>query len=157
MDAKHRGIHIFGWVAVIASYCFALLLLRGAFIGITRGFGGNPGIFWLIAGYLLSLAFATYLFIIGRRVISVAKGDPPQKMRFGWGRILLGVVVLYSAAADRFHVFPARIKKLEYSNQMQATAGEITAIVIYIGFLLLIVWGIWKGFRREKIKPELNS
>jgi hypothetical protein len=90
MDARHRGIQIVGWLSVITGYGLALLLIRGIFIGITRGFAGSPQPFWLVLGYLLFLALAVYLFTVGRRAIAFAKGSPRPRARFGWGRVLLG-------------------------------------------------------------------
>ena len=156
MDARHRGIQIFGWLSVIAGYGFALLLIRGIFIGITGGFAGHPQAFWLVLGYLLFLALAVYFFTVGRRAISIAKGNPRPRARFGWGRMLLGALLLFGAANNQFHFFPTKhfVKPLEYENQTQAGAGNVTTIVICIGCLFLILWGIWKGFRRQTIRPD---
>jgi hypothetical protein len=151
MDARHRGIQIFGWLAVIAGYGIALFVIRGVFIWVTRGlFAGRA--FWLLLGHLLFLAFAVYLFTVGRRAISIAKGDPRRRMRFGWGRMLLGTSLIFSAASTQFHLFPASVR-LQYEYQTQAR--NVTDIAICTGSLLLILSGIRKGFRRETMKPEL--
>ena len=42
MDARHRSIQIFGWLSVIAGYGFALLLIRGIFIGTREDSPGIP-------------------------------------------------------------------------------------------------------------------
>jgi hypothetical protein len=61
MDARHRGIQVLGWLSVIAGYGLALLLIRGVFIGITRGFGaGRSQAFWILLGYLVFVALAIY-------------------------------------------------------------------------------------------------
>jgi hypothetical protein len=151
MDARHRGIQIIGWLSVIAGYGLGLLLIRGIFVGITRGFAGRPQTFWLVLAYLLFLAVAVYLSTVGRRAVSIAKGNPQPRARFGWGRMLLGACLLFSAANTHFHLLPTRtvVKSLEYSNPTQAAAGNATTIAICIGCVFLIVWGIWKGFRRQ--------
>ena len=133
MDARHRGIQIFGWLSVIAGYGFALLLIQGIFIGITRGFAGGPQAFWLILGYLLFLPLAVYLFTVGRRAISIAKGSPRPKTWFGWGRMLLGALLIFGAANTQFHLPPTRhvVKQLQYENQTQAAAGNVTTIALY--------------------------
>src|SRR3954471_18719543 len=125
MDARHRRIQILGWLSVIAGYGLALLLIRGVFIGITRGFAGRPKVLWLVLAYLLFLAFAVYLFTVGRRAISIAKGTPRPSAQFGWGRMLLGALLIFGAASDQFHLLPTRefVKQLQYENQTQATAG----------------------------------
>ena len=156
MDARHLGIQICGWLSVIAGYGLALLLIRGVFIGITRGFAGRPPAFWILLGYLLFLALAVYLFTVGRRAISIAKGRTRPRARFGWGRMRLGALLVFSLATTQFHLFPTRhvVKQLEYENQTQAVAGNVTEIAVCIGSLFLILSGIWKGVRRQTMKPD---
>jgi hypothetical protein len=156
MDAKHRGIQVFGWLSVIAGYGFALLLLRGILIGITQGFAGRPQVVWILLGYLLFLALAAYLFTFGRRAISIAKGIPRPSARFGWGRIMLGTMLIFGAASAEFHPFPTGAKSWEYENQTQAAAGHATTIAICIGCVFLIFSGIWKGFGRRAAKPDAS-
>jgi hypothetical protein len=156
MDARDRRIQIFGWLSVIAGYGLALLLIRGVFIGITRGFAGGPQAFWLVLAYLLFLALAIYLFTVGRRAISTAQGRPRPRARFGWGRMLVGALLIFGAANNQFHLLPTRqfVKQLEYENQTQAAAGSVTTIAVCIGCVLLILSGIWKGFHG---KTEVGS
>jgi len=149
MDARHRGIQIFGWFFVVAGYILALLLIRGIFIGTTRGFAGHPNIPWVVLGYLLFFAIAFYLFAVGRRLISVAKGKPRPKPRFGWGRIVLGALVIFGAATAQFHLLPLRhFIRQEHQKQAQTAAQIIPALVVYVSCVLLILSGIRKGFRR---------
>jgi len=159
MEAKDRGIQILGWLLVIAGYGFALLLVRGVFVGITQGFAGRPRVAWLILSYLLFLALAVYLFTVGRRAILIAKGSPRPRFRFGWGRMLLGALLLYGYLTGRFHLLPTRqfVGQLRYENQTQSTAGNVTIIVMCIGCVFLILSGIWKGLRRGTIKPNLDA
>jgi hypothetical protein len=157
MDAKHRCIQLFGWLSVIAGYGFALLLLRGIFIGITQGFRGHPQTFWLLLSYLLFLALAAYFFTAGRRAISIAQGNPRPKARFGWGRMLVGAMLIFAAASAEFHPFPTSVRALEYDNETQAAGGHVTTIAVCIGSVFLILSGIWKGFRQQTIKPDARS
>jgi hypothetical protein len=155
MDARHRGIQILGWLAIIAGYGLALLLIRGIFLGITRGFGAVLSqTFAILLAYLLFFALAVYLFSVGRRARSIANGSPRPKARFGWGRMLLGAILLFSSANNHFHLFPTRtvIKPLEPSNPTQAAAMNVTAVVIAIGCIILIFSGIWIGVRRQVVK-----
>ena len=149
MGTSRRGIQFLGWVSVIAGYGLALLLIRGIFIGITRGFGATRSqAFWIVLGYLLFLALAVYLFIVGRRAVSIAKGSPRPRVRFGWGRMLAGAIFLYGSAVDNFHLIPARgLKHLEAANETQAVAMKGTTIVIALGCIALILSGLWRGFR----------
>jgi hypothetical protein len=73
--------------------------------------------------------------------------------------MLAGALLIYSTATTHFRLFPTRhfVKQLEYENQTQATAGNVTTIIICIGCVCLILSGIWKGFRRKIIKPDLDS
>jgi hypothetical protein len=145
-----------GWVSVIAGYGLALLFIRGIFIGITRGFGATRSqAFWIVLGYLLFLALAVYLFTVGRRALSIAKGSPKPRVRFGWGRMLAGAIFLYGSAVDNFHLIPARgLKHLEAANETQAVAMKGTAIVIALGCIGLILSGLWRGFRPRAPRPR---
>ncbi len=77
MDAKHRVVQILGWLSVIAGYGFALLLIRGIFVGLTRGFaGGHNRSFWILLGYLLFFGFR-HLFVQPRTARTIfCKGKP---------------------------------------------------------------------------------
>jgi hypothetical protein len=149
MNSKHRSLQIVGWVSVIAGFGLGLLLIRGFFVGITRGFAAHRSqVFWIVMGYLLFFALAVYIFDVGNRALSIAKEHPRPRARFGWGRILVGVIVLYSSAADHFHLIPAGpFKRLEPANATQAATMETTAAVLALGCVLLIFSGIWKGVR----------
>ncbi len=155
MTARLRGIQILGWLSLIAGYGLGLLLIRGIFIGMRRGFGAaSSQVFWILLGYLLFFGLAFYLFSLGRRALSTARGCPRTEMRFGWGRILFGAIFLYSSVVDHFHLVPpGPFKHLEPSNQTQAGAMNATAVVIAFGCVLLILWGIWRGLRPQHTSP----
>jgi hypothetical protein len=156
MDARHWRIQILGWLSAIAGYGLALLFIRGIIIGITRGFGaGRSQVFWIALGYLLFFALAVYLVDVGRRGISHAKGFPRPKMRFGWGKILIGSTLMYSYTVSHFHLIPVRYKPLQASNNAQATAMNITQAIVFIGCVLLILSGVWEGLRRRR-QPSLG-
>jgi hypothetical protein len=62
--------------------------------------------------------------------------------------MLLGAIFLYSSAVDNFHLMPVRgVKHLEPTNQTQALAMKVTAIVIALGCILLTFFGVWRAFR----------
>jgi hypothetical protein len=153
MGAKRLGIRVLGWLSLVVGYGLALLLIRGVFIGITKGFGANRSqVFWIVLGYLLFLALAAYLFTLGRRALSLAKGRPQTRMRFGWGRMVLGAILLYSSAVDHFHLIPVHrmVRHLEPTNETQAVAMRVTAIALAVGCVVLILSGIWRGFRPDR-------
>jgi hypothetical protein len=149
--ASRRSIQILGWLSAIAGFGLGLLLIRGIFIGIMQGFrAARSQAIWIVLGYLLFLALAVYLFNIGRRILLTAKGFPQSKMRFGWGRILFGATVLYSSAVDHFHLIPSGpVRRLKPTNETQAVAMEVTEIAIAVACLLLVFFGILKGFHPE--------
>jgi len=146
MNARHRSIQILGWLSIIAGYGLALLLIRGIFIGIKGGFGAERWqAFWIVLVYLLFFAIAVYLFSVGRRALSIAKGRPRPRARFGWGRILLGAIYLYGAGVVHFHLIPVRsVKVLDPTNETQALS------VIAVGSILLIFSGVWRAFRPHR-------
>jgi hypothetical protein len=149
MGPKRPGIQILGWLSMVTGFGFALLLIRGIFLGITRGFGAiHSQVVWIVLGYLLFLVFAAYLINVGRRAMSLGKGFPQPKSRFGWGRIVIGVIFLYSNAARHFQLLPAHFKPLRPSNDVQALSMSITEGILFIGCVLLIFSGFWSGLRR---------
>jgi len=154
MNAKRIGIQVLGWLALVVGYGLALLLIRGVYIGATRGFGGGRfQALWVVLGYLLFLGFAAYLFTLGRRALSVAKGSPRPRARFGWGRITVGTIWLYSSAVEHFHLMPVRqrIKPLEPTNETQAVAMKATAVLIALGCVALVLSGVWRGIRPRRM------
>ena len=144
MDIRHRGTQILGYLAVIAGCLFGLMLIRGFIVGRIANF-------WMVLGDLLFAALAVYLVYVGRRGVAFAKGQPLPRARFGWGRMLLGAILLFSSANNHFHLFPTRtvIKPLEPSNPTEAAAMNVTAIVIAIGCIIFIFSGIWIGVRPQ--------
>jgi hypothetical protein len=150
--SKHRGVQIVGWLAVVAGCGLGVLLIRVLIVGHIVNF-------WNFVGDMLLAALAAYLLYIGWRAVCFAKGQPRPKARFGWGRMLLGACLLFSAANTQFHLVPTRtvVRPLEYSNPTQAAAGNFTTIAICIGCVFLILWGIWKGFQQQLVKPDFDS
>jgi hypothetical protein len=147
MDLRHRSIQILGCLAIAVGCLLALSLIGGL---ATFGHIAN---FWMLLGHLLFAAVAVYLIYLGLRGLAFAHGKPLSKPRFGWGRILLGAVLLFSSANDHFHLLSSHtaIKRLEPSNPTQAVAMNITAIVIAVGCVIMIFSGIWIGVRRRQV------
>ena len=152
IQAKYRWSQILGWLSAIAGYGLALVLIRGIYLGLTRGFGTSPlQAVWVALGYLIFFGVALYLVVVGRHVLAKAQGNVPSNARFGWRRILIGTVVLYGNIGNRFHLLPvnssAHLKPLEAPNATQAASMEVTWILIALGCVLLVFSGIWRGFR----------
>jgi hypothetical protein len=130
MDLRHRGIQVLGWLAIIAACLPGYWLIRRFTVGQITDV-------WRLSYYVLLAALAIYLVYVGRRGLAFAKGQPQQKARFGWGRIVLGANLLWSRL-DRVH---ARTIMDPFDP-----AGP-TLITVYI---LLILWGIWIGVRPQE-------
>jgi len=148
MDARHRGVQMLGWLSVTAGCGLALLLIRGIFINIMRGFGAGPSQAFfgaILIGSLLGGALAVYLITVGRRALSIAKGSSRPKARFGWGRMLLGVIFLSAPAIYYFHL----IRNQELPNEMQGPMMKVSAIFIALG-CILIFSGVWRAFRLNR-------
>lgn len=147
MDLRHRSIQVLGCLAIALGCLLALILIGGltSFHIVS---------FWMALGDLIFAAVAAYLIYLGSRGLAFAHGKPLPKARFGWGRILLGTVLLFSSANDHFHLLSSHtaIKRLEPSNQTQAVAMNVTAVVIAVGSVAMIISGIWIGVRRQVIK-----
>jgi hypothetical protein len=145
---KRRGLQILGVLAVVAGGGIGLLLIR-AFIA------GKFGRLWIVVGDLLLLALVAYLIFNGIRLVSIGEGMPRPKTRFGWGKMLVGSWIIYSAAGDYFHFIPkGPIKTLEPSNATQASAMHATQIAVLIGCVFLIISGFWQGFRKKQLEPN---
>jgi hypothetical protein len=138
MDAKRYAIQFCGWLSLTVGYGLALLLIRGVFIGTTRGFGAaRSQAIWIVVAYLLYLAVAVYFFTLGRRALSIAKGTPRASMRFGWGRIVLGTALLYSFVIVHFHLIP-----------VHGPTNKRTDVIIFASVCCMVILsGIWRGFR----------
>lgn len=62
--------------------------------------------------------------------------------------MLAGAILLYGSAVDKFHLIPPRgLKPLQAANETQAIAMKVTTIVLAMGFIALILFGLWRGFR----------
>jgi hypothetical protein len=159
MTIKRAGMYALGWLSIITGYGLSLALFRGVYLGITRGFRADHSqALWIVLGYLLFLGLAVYIFIFGRRTLSTAKGNPPPPARFGWGRILLGTIFLYSSAVDHFHLMPAGpIKRMEPSNETQAVGMTFATIVLVAACCALVLSGLWRGFRPHVDTKAPNS
>jgi len=150
MTAKSAVVLISSCFAALAGGVLAIVLIRAVTFGITFGRITN---LWIVAGDLLIGALAFYLFYLGQRGIAYARGIPRPKARFGYGRIILGALVLFGSASEHFHPAPPNtplaIKTLPPSNPTEAAVMHVTEGVIMLGCGVLMISGMWTGFRRK--------
>ena len=148
MNAKSVVILVFGCLAALAGGLVAIVPIRAL------AFGRIANV-WMLLGELLVAALAVYLIYVGRRSMAYARGIPQCKARFGWGRIILGALVLFGSANAHFHLIRSSrtvIRPLAPSNPAQAASLNVPAIAIAIGCMILIFSGLRSGFRRKGLK-----
>lgn len=151
MDAKHRTLQVAGILSIAIGSLFSLNVL----LKLALGYFVNA---WDFVSGLLGVAAGAYAIRVGLRAIRYSRGQP-RRPGFGWGRILLGTVVLYSSAVEYFQLFAVRhiIKPLEASNPAQAEGMKMGQIVVLLICIWLIVSGIRAGFRKPELKPEIDA
>jgi len=146
MSAKSVVVLIFSCFAALAGGILAILLIRGLVFGRIA----NP---WMAVGNLLIAALSVYFFYLGQRGLAYARGIPRPTARFGWGRMMLGALVLFGSAKEHFHPTPPNtpmtIRILEPANNTQAAAMHVTEVVVLLGSIVLMASGVWNGFRRK--------
>ncbi len=149
MDAQHRSIQVLSSLAIVLGCYLALMLVLRLIVE-------HISNFWILFSEVLFACLATYLIYIGRRGLAYAKARPLPRARFGWGRILFAGLFSFSSANARFHLVPTAtiLKPLEPSNPTQAAAMEFMEIFFYIVCFLVVVSGIWRGFRRSEAKSS---
>jgi hypothetical protein len=90
-------------------------------------------------------AVSIYLVYVGQRGIrfpSHASAAP----RFGWGRILLGALLIFITAKNHYHPTPNLLKA---SNAGEAIGMAVTAVAICLLGTYLVVRGIRAGTARD--------
>jgi hypothetical protein len=128
------GNLIWGWLAVCAGVCWAVLIQRGLILVLlVRKTSIDP---WQIASLILSLPIAASLVWIGVRALQRASGRQLSAPRVRWGRLSVGCILLLVAAKAQFTpnegpYFPA--------NEAQAMGMRAVPVLIELGALAMIV------------------
>ena len=130
---------ICGGLLVVVGCAILLLLLRGMFRQI--------GTIWNVVGDVLLVSLLVYVCLSGLRMMNPSLVRRP---RFGWGKIIVGLFVLYSQAMRYFHLFPdGPIPELKPANPTQAASMKVTMVAICLLFAYVIYRGIRQGFPRS--------
>jgi len=84
-------ILVFSCLAALVGFLIAIGLIRAlALRRITN--------VWVLVDELLLAALAAYLIYVAQRGMGYARGRPQHETRFGWGRIIVGALLLFSSA-----------------------------------------------------------
>ena len=150
MGFKHRAKQVFGAVMVLASVGLSLLILR------RLGFGQNAGIWqagllpmlYTLGFLILNTSFAVYLFYSGLRMVNP---NTVGSTRFGWGKIIVGALILYIQVGFDYHLVPEGPLPIH----MPSTPAEATSVLLCdLIAAYLIVRGIWEGYSRRRPQPD---
>jgi hypothetical protein len=150
MGFKHRAKQVLGAVMVLASVGLSLLILR------RLGFGQNAGIWqagmlpmlYTLGFLILNACFALYLFYSGLRMVNP---NTVGSTRFGWGKIIVGALILYIQVGFSYHLVPEGPLPIH----MPSTPAEATSVVLCdLIAVYLIVRGIWEGYSRRGPQPD---
>jgi hypothetical protein len=159
MDAKYRTKQILGGLAFLVGCAFLsplLLMLISGHINNIWKIDNAANYFMRIAAVVLFASFAAYFLCTGLRMVSPRLLKP---FRFGWGKILLGVWILFSEISSHFHLVPeGPLPLLKPSNETQALSMKATGIAICVLSVFLIFRGVRAGFRSHKsVRHESDS
>jgi len=135
---------------VLASVGLSLLILR------RLGFGQNGGIWragllpmlYTLGFLILNTSFAVYLFYSGLRMVNP---NTVGSTRFGWGKIIVGALILYIQVGFDYHLVPEGPLPIH----MPSTPAEATSVLLCdLIAAYLIVRGIWEGYSRRRPQPD---
>jgi hypothetical protein len=105
---------------------------------------------WFSADTFLRAASAVFFIWVGARAIRRVGQDVPGT-RIGWGRLLLGTVLIYIQIRD--HFVPAH-DALQPDNGAQAVGMLIARAVSWIAGVVLILAAFLKRRPQAKTLPE---
>ena len=104
---------------------------------------------WFTADTTLRIAAAAFFVWVGSRAIRrYGQEVPPTKV--GWGRLLLGVVLIYIQVRDHFAPNP---KALQPENAGEALGMQVMSAIFLIVGVALIFW----AFLKKKLKTQMPA
>jgi hypothetical protein len=105
---------------------------------------------WFIADTLLRVAAAIFFIWVGARSIRRA-GEEVQETRIGWGRLLLGIVLIYVQIRDHFVPAPNALRP---DNAGEAAGMQAMRVVFWIVGAALIFAAFFKKPPQPKTLPD---
>ena len=150
MDWKRLAKQFFGNSLLLLAGLIGISqlwqIISGKFFRILTGCSLAQGV-WQVGGRALIFAVAAYLAVTGRRMNNPA-AIPPS--RFGWGKIVLGTVMLHSQIGSHFHWLPdGPMPLLKPDNAGEAAGMRFTSVLLSLLWIYLIYRGVRAGFPRR--------
>jgi vacuolar-type H+-ATPase subunit I/STV1 len=141
---------VFGAVMVaFASAWIWVLVLRGLVYGGISQRGGIVITLYRLGCLILSAGLAAYLVYYAWRMLNP---KTVSTSGFGWGKILVGVLILYVQVGFDYHLVPeGPIPIHKPSNPTEAASVLIFDLIA----AYLIFRGVWAGSVRDKPKAVL--
>jgi hypothetical protein len=100
---------------------------------------------WFTSDTALRIAVAMFFMWVGARAIRRVGQEVPGT-RIGWGRLLLGVVLIYVQIREHFVPNPSALRP---DNESQAAGMQFVTALIYLAGVALI----FAAFRKKKLQP----
>jgi hypothetical protein len=140
-DSKKTSELVRGSLLLILGAWMAIGCIRAVFYILrTQTFGT-----WFTSDTALRIVAAMFFIWVGARAIRRVGQEVPGT-KIGWGRLLLGVVLIYVQIREHFVPNPSA---LQPDNESQAAGMRAMSVVIYVAGAALIVG----SFLKKKQKP----
>jgi ABC-type multidrug transport system fused ATPase/permease subunit len=160
---RPRKQYFWGIVALIFGFLFGALSTWNL-IDIANAITVNHVFdIWFVIGRFWIFGLAIYLIFVGLHKTSIYNPVSHSTIsRIGWGRVIVGTYLIYSALLNHFRPVPNGIPMLQPSNETQAMAMKATENVLNVLMPLLgaylAVAGVRKGFKQsDKVDPNTNN
>jgi hypothetical protein len=136
-------------VVVFVGAWLSLLVLRGLVYGGISQRGGIVVALYRLGCLVLSAGLAGYLFYYGWRLLNP---KTVSTSGFGWGKMLVGALILYVQAGFDYHLIP--VGRIPIHQPLDPTEA-VSLLVWDLIAVYLIFRGIWAGLIRGKPKTVL--
>jgi hypothetical protein len=145
VDAKHRLARVAGILLLLIGPLGGFALLGG----LVRH---RPATIWDAGDFSFALALAVYVVYIGSRTFRWGIGQNMSAVRIKWGRVLLGVWLIFTQAKNHFH--PGNL--FTPSSPGEALGMLIAEILITLVGMVLIFSGLRPELQRILAKKMIG-
>jgi hypothetical protein len=109
---------------------------------------------WFTSDTALRIVVAAFFMWVGARAIRRVGQEVPGT-KIGWGRLLLGVVLIYIQIREHFVPSPSG---LQPDNESQAAGMQFMTALIYLAGVALIFAAFWKKkLKGAEVLPEPSN